>query len=29
VRGTESHLHVGLGTGNTRPSEGRSRAMSH
>ena len=29
VRGTESHLHVGLGTGNTRPSEGRARASSH
>jgi hypothetical protein len=29
VRGTESHLHVGLGTGNTRPSAGRARALLH
>jgi BON domain len=29
VRGTESHLHVGLGAGNTRPSEGRARALLH
>lgn len=27
VRGVRSHLHVGLGSGSTRPSEGRAQAM--